>query len=258
MRHISIGSRLPYFISRRLFGARREFGPVPREDDPCWQEWTRTACLAFYEATQKRSVGKVVNDAGYRILQRVALEGRKVLEIGPGHISHMPFWRGRPREFTIADINEAMLDESTRKLHAQGVSVTPVLLSRKDLPRLPFGDGAFDIVLSFYSLEHLYPLASYLAEILRCLGRGGLLVGAIPTEGGLVWGLGRYVTSRRWLLRNTAINPDKIICWEHPTFAEEILATIQSKMRTIKLGFYPFLLPVLDVNLLVTFVFEKP
>ena len=255
---MSIGHRLPHYLSSRLFGDRRRFGLRPKEDDPCWLQWTEDAYLEFYNATQKRSVGKIVNDAGYRVLREVDLSAKAVLEIGPGSMPHLAFWRGRPARFVIADIQQQMLDLSMARLGAKGLSGEPVLLSRKEQPGLPFEQDEFDVIISFYSFEHMHPFDRYFRETLRCLKPGGLLVGAIPAEGGLAWGLGRFLTSRRWLLRNTNINPDKLICWEHPTWAEDILNTARRRLEQVHLSFYPLRVPLLDVNLVVRFVFRKP
>ena len=94
--------------------------------------------------------------------------------------------------------------------------------------------------------------------MLRVLRPGGKIVGAIPAEGGLAWGLGRYLTSRRWLKNNTNINPDKIICWEHPTMADEILSCLSDEMDIQKLSYWPLRVPVIDFNLVLKFIFSKP
>ena len=81
-----IVSRLPTCLSVPLFGDRERWGLVPREDDPCWREWTDKVYSAFYYANQKNGVGNYVNNAGYMILKEVDLSGMRVLEIGPGEI----------------------------------------------------------------------------------------------------------------------------------------------------------------------------
>ena len=64
-------------------------------------------------------------------------------------------------------------------------------------------------------------------------------MGAIPAEGGLGWGLGRFLTSRRWLKYHTSIDPDKIICWEHPNFAEQVLAQMDQVFPKQKRQYWP-------------------
>ena len=67
----------------------------------------------------------------------------------------------------------------------------------------------------------------------------GIIVGAIPAEGGLLWALGRFLTSRQWLHKNTNIDYDKLICWEHPNYADFILKKLdQNFLRSfLKVGF---------------------
>ena len=256
MSYFTLGHRLPRFIAAPLFGDRERFGLVVQPGDPSWREWEQVY-LDYYYANQKQSVGKVVNDAGYRVMKQVNLAGKMVLEVGPGDIHHLPNWTGRPACYHIADIQEAMLERSAARLAAAGIRHNARLISRGDQGVLPYADNAFDIIVSFYSMEHLYPLDSYLKEMLRVLKPRGLLVGAIPAEGGLGWGLGRFLTSRRWLKRNTNIDPDKIICWEHPNFAGDILTTLDRSLEQCYLEYWPLGLSCIDANLVIKFVYAK-
>ena len=257
MRAFALGHRLPRFLARRLFGDRERFGTVVRPDDPCWLEWQQVA-IAFYHAHQKQRVGAVVNDAGYRVMSRVDLTGRRVLEIGPGELSHFDCWRGTPAHYVLCDIREPLLAESARRLEARGVSHSAVIAPEDPAAALPFDDGEFDLVVSFYCLEHIQSLGHHVEQIRRVLRPGGRLVGAIPAEGGMAWGLGRFFTSRRWFKKHTTINPDKIICWEHPNFADQVLRALDARMRRCHLRYWPLWLPSIDLNLIVRFVYEKP
>jgi SAM-dependent methyltransferase len=256
VKYPTVGHRLPEMITARLFGNRTKFGLSVQADDPCWREWQATY-LKFYYATQRQSVGSIVNNAGYHVMRRADLTGKQVLEIGPGDINHIDWWRGKPARYVIADIQQAMLDISSRKLAAGGVSHECKLMQRGEPGALPFGDGEFDMVVSFYSLEHLYPLAPYVDGIVRILKPGGMLIGAIPAEGGIAWGMGRFLTSRRWFKKHTTIDPDKLICWEHPNFADHILTVLDEKLQQRYQGFWPLGVPSIDVNLVIKFVYVR-
>jgi SAM-dependent methyltransferase len=213
---------------------------------------------AAYEVTQKRSrIGSLVNDAGYRVLSRVELQDREVLEIGPGEITHIERWNGLPRRYTIADIRPEMLERARIPLQRRRIACREALLPRGASSALPFDPAAFDVIVAFYSLEHMHPLPPHLDELVRVLRPGGLLVGAIPAEGGLAWGTGRYLTTRRWFKKHTSIDPDKIICWEHPNFAGSILRELDRRLRQQHLSFWPLRLPALDFNLVARFVYQK-
>lgn len=120
MRYFTIGHCLPNFISAPLFGDRKLFGLTAQRDDPCWREW-QGRYLDFYYATQKQSVDKIVNDAGYCIMFEVDISGEKVLEIGPRDIHHIDSWNGIPDRYVIADIQREMLDITAAKLRLNGI-----------------------------------------------------------------------------------------------------------------------------------------
>ncbi|HZZ80539.1 MAG TPA: class I SAM-dependent methyltransferase [Gemmataceae bacterium] len=194
---------------------------------------------------------------GYRILRKVDLSSASVLEVGPGDILHMDQWQGVPKRFVIADVQQAMLDRSAARLVERKVCFETKLMARTDITSLPFNTAEFDYILSFYSLEHLYPLESTLAEFARVLRPGGKLVGSIPAEGGLAWGMGRFLTTRRWLKKHTTIDPDKIICWEHPNFADHILRLLDRFFVRQRVTYRPFCIPSIDLNLVISFIFER-
>ena len=249
---------MPDSIAKVLWGDRKKWGLIVQEDDPCWREWGGVY-LAFYGQNQRKGVGVRVNDAGYRIMSSIDLSDKVLLEIGPGDIRHLPFWVGekKPKEYIVADVQSEMIDKAQATLSSAGVPVRPLLV-RRNSNYLPLEDNSADVIVTFYSLEHIYPLAPYLRELHRILRPGGVLIGAIPAEGGLAWGIGRALTSRRWFKRNTTIDSDKIICWEHPNHADEILSALDGvfKRRMTSLWPFPFL-PLLDANLVVRFLYEK-
>jgi SAM-dependent methyltransferase len=149
-----------------------------------------------------------------------------------------------------------MLAKGIDKLASLGIDARGVLWTRTD-QQWPFEDGAFDVIVSFYSFEHMYPFAPVRAVLRRLLATGGVVAGAIPCEGGLAWGLGRMLTSRRWFLRHTDIDPDKIICWEHPNFADTVLDELAASFGPARLSWWPLGIPSIDMNLVVSFIYER-
>lgn len=255
MHRVLIRNWLPHFMRAPLWGDRERWGLSIRPDDPCWREWESTI-LSFYAENQREGFGVRVNDAGYAVMQSIEIEDKVVLEIGPGDVRHHEHWQGTPKEYLLADIDSSMLETAQKKLTDHGISHHSFLLTRGE--PLPFADDSVDVVVSFYSLEHIYPLQPYLDEINRVLRRGGTVIGAIPAEGGLAWGLGRYLTSRRWFRRNTTIDPDKIICWEHPNFADSVIESLDRTFARRKVSRWPFpWLPLLDANLVIRFTHVK-
>lgn len=246
---------MPNFLKKRLWGDREKFGLTVDQKDPSWEEWNNIY-TEFYESNQRGSIGSKVNDLGYDVLNRVNLKNKNILEIGAGDIRHLNFWKGeKPKKYIIADVSNEMMRIAENKLIASSIEYEKLLISRNKI--LPLDDNSIDIVISFYSLEHIYPLDDYLRDILRVLKKDGKIIGAIPAEGGIAWGLGRYLTSRRWFKKNTNINPDKIICWEHPNFSDFIIKKLDSYYKKNFLSYEPFKVPSIDTNLVIKFIYSK-
>lgn len=247
---------MPPKISTALFGDRAQHGLAVRPDDPHWIEW-QTRSLEFYQSTQRSRFGFWINRLGYRVLSTIDLSGKKVLEVGGGDIRHCEFWNGMPQDYTVVDSDCKMLDCASESLQKRGISARRILLPRKWHEMTDLDLPASDVVVMFYCLEHLHPLNMYVEKLAATLSPDGVLVGAVPCEGGIAWGLGRLVTSRRWLRRNTDIDPDKIICWEHPNFVDTIIETLDVYLSREYLSFSPWRIPNLDANLIASFVYSK-
>ncbi len=253
---IRVRELLPLGLRKILWGDRNRWGRTPQEDDPTWREWTEEVYPTFYQSHQRRGFGRTVNFAGYSVMGRVSLAGKRVLEVGAGDLLHTHFWQDEPDELVLVDVHEHMLDAAVKALGNRGFKVTPVLLTPGQ--PLPVEDASVDVIVTFYSLEHLHPLDAYLDEYMRVLRPGGELVGAIPAEGGLAWGVGRALTSRRWLRKNTAIDPEKLICWEHPNFSDEVIQALEGRLRRNELSRWPLgLLPLDDPNLILRFRYVR-
>lgn len=255
MAYRAFAHRLPAAVSKALFGDRERFGKVPDTNDPSWREWLEND-YNFYIANQRTSVGMAVNQAGYRVVASSDIDDKDVLEIGPGAIEHVAHWPRKPRHWTNYDIRADLLALAGERIETTGVAHTEVL-AEPGAATLPFADASFDAVFTFYALEHIHPLDDHLSEIDRVLKPGGQLVGGIPCEGGLAWGAGRMLTSRRWLRKHTTIDPDRLICWEHPNFADYILQRLEAKFDQETVRFWPLVVPAIDFNLIASFIFRK-
>jgi ubiquinone/menaquinone biosynthesis C-methylase UbiE len=247
-----IRNYLPKKIQSVIFGNREKFGTKIIENDTCWIEWLKFT-EKFYLETQKRGIGKIINEMGYKILKNVDFNNKVLLELGPGNLPHKKFWLNEPNKFYAIDTNKNFLKSTKEKINCEfeGIKV-----SRSS--KIPIESNSVNIILSFYSLEHIYELDQMLKEFNRILKKDGIIVGAIPNEGGLAWGIGRYLTTRRYT-KKFNINYDKIICWEHPNFADFILNSFEkNKFRIEKIKFSPFnYIKCLDFNLVTSFILKK-
>lgn len=245
---------VPNYIAKKLWGDREKWGLEIIESDVCWRRWLQVSS-DFYNSNQKQGVGSIVNNAGYKSISAIDLTGKTILEIGAGDLQHIYYWRGRPSLYLLVDVSSSMLQKSIQCLNKFAIPHQSFLMDRTE--KLPFKDNSVDMIVSYYSLEHLYPLLPYLEDFHRVLKPKGFFVGALPAEGGALWGLGRYFTSRRWFKAHTKINPDKIICWEHPNFADNVIAKLDQEFNRVSLSFWPGIVSHLDFNLVIRFVYQK-
>jgi SAM-dependent methyltransferase len=252
-----ISSRLPYPFRKVLFGDRRKFGLCPEEDDGDWIIWQQRSVSDFYRNTQLKGIGNWVSRLAYPIIEKVDFKERKVLEIGPGIIRHLQFMKHKPLTYTICDVRREVLKISQQQLFDAGIPCEIILLNGESGHKIPFPDKSFDIIISFNCLEHLHPLNDYLHEMKRVMVEGGQLVGGIPCEGGLAWGVGRFLTTRRYVRRHYGINYDKIICWEHPNFADSIIRQLKAHFKQKYLRLHPIPCLPIDCNLIGSFLYEK-
>jgi SAM-dependent methyltransferase len=247
---------LPYFVKKRLWGDRVKYGLVPDEKDNDWIWWQHNYAQ-FNIEFQNKGVGRFINDRGYKVAREVNLSNCKVLEYGAGSMSHAKYWSDNPEFYTVVDVHSAMASFATEILEKRKVNYSVIITNRKQRNSLEKLNS--DVVFSFYTLEHIYELADHVAEVKRILKPGGVLVGAIPMEGYIAWGLGRYLTTRRWFKNETDIDPDKIICWEHPNFASEVIEELERQLECVQIKYWPFGNQSIfkNFNLICSFVYRK-
>lgn len=244
---------LPYFIFKPLFGDRERFGLKTDHSDEEFLRWQNDYYLLFYNDNQKGGIGKAVNHLGFKIIDGIVLTEKIVLELGPGSIDHLDYNKTIADEYIIADINQDFLYISEQRLTEYGQkNVTKIEIMDDSLP---LSDNSVDVVITFNQLEHIYKLEEYILEIKRVLKTDGILVGSVPTEGSFAWGLGRFLTSRRYVRKNLDINYDKIICWEHPNFVNKIKMLLDANFTVIKNKKKPFGLLPFDLNLSWSFIY---
>lgn len=247
---------LPEVVKKPLFGDRKKYQIDINDTDLDWIKWL-AFYNDFYEKTQKNGLGKIINDWGYNVIKEVNLEGSYVLEIGAGNLPHIKYWNGIPSKYHLVDVDDKFLETSDNRLSELDIVTSLHHIRRGQSPVID--DESLDVIFTFYSLEHIFDLEKHLKFYYSKLKKGGLLIGAIPNEGGLAWGLGRCLTTRRFVHKNTNINYDKVICWEHQNYCDDILKKILASGFQKKRRYgYPFgSLAPKDLNLVTSFIYTK-
>jgi len=244
---------LPYRFNKYLFGDRQKYGTEIVEDDPEWcafQDYSEK----WHEYYKNSRIRQYVDRLGYKVLKELDVNEKIVLEIGAGLLPHLEFLNGKPKRYIVVDIRNHFLDLAKNQIGEN--CETHLSLNRSTFPDV--APNSVDFIFTFYSLEHLPNLEETLTFYYKVLKKGGSLVGAIPNEGGMIWGLGRSLTTYR-AMNKKGFNYNKVICWEHVNFCDHIIHKIETVGFTNKsLNFLPFTkIKNRDVNLVSSFIYKK-
>ena len=173
-------------------------------EDPLW--------ASFYDWTVEHPVpGGVLWRAGLgsdlRLLYGAAAElgrqpkGARILDVPcGGGVALRGLRPGQGVRYVAADIAQTMLDRTMHSALARGVAdqVEPRLA---DVADLPFGDGEFDLVVSFTGLHCFPDPRRAVTEMVRVLRPGGVLTGsALLNDTGVRYEPARVVGRRANLL----------------------------------------------------------
>ena len=96
----------------------------------------------------------------------------RILEVGCGRGIALPVLDRlcAPRRLAGLDIDEELLVEAAANLRVHGAEAE---LHHGDVRRMPFADGAFDLIIDFGTLYHIARPQAALDEITRVLAPGG-------------------------------------------------------------------------------------
>jgi SAM-dependent methyltransferase len=220
--------------------ARNRQQPSER-DWTIWQQvkhdlvdWLYRGITGHFHIAGHRKIGNIAADCADKI----------VLEVGCGHGHHLRYGRNDYAGYVGLDIEYKFL--CTLRERYPGTRVV-----NGDAYELPFRDESVDCVLSVYCFEHLRRLPVCLSEIWRVLKQEGELLVGLPAEGGLLYGIGRSLTSKPYMERKYGINYGSIVQWEHWNTCNEAVSMIRAQFKIREISYVPFRwLPTTHLNVL--------
>lgn len=197
-----------------------------------------------FQASGYQGLVGYIQDMGHRWIAQQTLVGL-TLEIGFGSGRHSLFFTGRKRDYYVSEY-------STRYCHSELWKNFKGYGICCDARNLPYCKSVFQTVISIYNLEHITELKHVLQEVYRVLKPGGQFLIALPCEDGLLWNIGRELTTRRQFQKQYKLNYDKVIAYEHVWDYRGILVVLQeSKLFHIDAQhMFPFHLPTHHLNLI--------
>lgn len=227
--------------------ARAAYAGVSADDEEIRRYLRLTP--SFQQDGYRGLVG-LIHDWGHRWIAQRTIAG-PVVEIGSGAGRHGARFARRADFFPTELSADLMRLESWRAYRGRGV--------RCDARRLPFLSASVRTLISIYNLEHISDLPAVLAEVHRVLVQSGTLLVALPCEGGLLWNVGRELTTRRGFQRRYGLNYDKIIAYEHVWDFPGVLARLRESdlFTTVRIRFLPTGIPSHHVNLIACLECQK-
>ena len=188
-----------------------------------------------------------------------SLKGKKVLEIGSGLGDFVATARRcgidayglEPHNNSYGD-----LEKITRKFMTR-FELTDAIIHRGEAETLPHPDNTFDVVFSYYVLEHVNDPASVIQQSLRVLRPGGNLLFIFPNYGsfweghyGVLWPAFASKTIGKLWIRLCGFKPDFIDTLQLINIfsLKKILKTLPSNYEVISLGKEDFIKEVSDLS----------
>jgi len=107
------------------------------------------------------------------LLNAAGLKTGHVLDIGMGGCACMAFYLAR-KGFDVTGIDRSPHAVHLARENAKGKRLKGIFVARRaDATKLPFENGAFDVVISFHSLHHIDRPVAALREMFRVCSPGG-------------------------------------------------------------------------------------
>lgn len=155
--------------------------------------------------------------------------GGRLLEIGAGTLNQIPYLHNK-----IIDYYDIV--EPQKYLYQHSPFKDRIRHFHTDIDEC---NDSYDAIFSIAALEHIVNLPHVLAKMGVLLSANGVCVNAIPSEGGLLWGMGwRLSTGLAYRLR-TGLSYKTLMRYEHVNDHDEIVALHKYFFDRIKLVYFP-------------------
>ncbi len=177
--------------------------------------------------------------------------GCKTIEIGAGLGEHLRYENLNIQEYHCLELRQIMA-ENIQKCSPK-VKVTVGDCQK----RLPFDDGYFDRIVAVHVLEHLPDLPAAISEMARLLKPNGVFHIVIPCDPGWLYRLTRLISAERIFKQRYKQSYNWFIHREHINSPDEILSVLGRYFYIEKREFFPFRIPLINLNLCLGLVARK-
>ena len=170
---------------------------------------------------------------------------KKILEVGAGTAPHIDYLKYHCEEYKILEISEYSKNFIKDKY---GINV-----DLYDGTKLPYENNIFDRVVISHCLEHIKDPEKFIEDLMSKLKKDGFLSVSLPTDPGVMWRIGRKIVKKFVNTKTYKLSDEEyeyLNSIEHVNSIFNLISIIRYKYKgSIKEGFYPFRLPLPDLNL---------
>ncbi|HDU8576637.1 class I SAM-dependent methyltransferase [Vibrio diabolicus] len=229
-----------------------------KDDDIDWINYLNSFSETYEERVYKNLTGKIMNLGHCSCESKFSKSEHfeKVLEVGAGLGEHVKSVNHTFREYIITDSDSKNLSLAKEILGTEN-DKGKLCYIVENANQLRFEDETFDRLIATHILEHLYEPHLAIKEWKRVLKYEGVISIIIPTDPGIAWRLGRYLTTRKEAL-NKGWEYDYIMAREHVNPCHNLIAFLNYYFPKNNSYFWPFkLIPSIDCNLFYIFHAKK-
>jgi len=192
------------------------------------------------------ALGKAVAALESWMHKKVAGFDGELLEVGAGTLNHLPY-EDHPKAYDVV--------EPFHELYRTSPNISLVRNFYDDITEVPL-EQLYDRIISVAVLEHLTNLPAVIAKSGLLLRPGGSFEAGIPTEGGLLWGLGwRLTTGIAYRIR-TGLDYGQLMRYEHINNAVEIIDVVKYFFEDVRIELFP--LPMFHLSFYTHIHASKP
>lgn len=181
----------------------------------------------------------------YPLRQLPEVSEAKTLEIGAGLGEHLHYENKKNQMYFCNEIRADFAATIERNYS----DVRTIVGDCQE--KLPVEDNFFDRVIAIHVLEHLNNLPIALDEIHRTMKPGGFFNIVIPCDPGFMYELARKFSTERIFKKRYKLPYRWWIRREHINSPSEILAELSSRFRILDKTFFPFVLPLVHLNICI-------
>lgn len=169
----------------------------------------------------------------------------KILEIGPGTHPHIDYLKHEFDEYYILE----KIDE-LEKIYKNKKNIK---YFKYDGNKLPFENEFFDRIIISHCLEHIIDPEPFLIEMFSKLKSGGNLTIGLPTDPGILWRIGKFISANFLIKKNYNYSKNDYYYFtakDHVNSIFSLIPIIKKNFKNISFQKYePFKVPSVDLNL---------